>query len=270
MAKVAKDTRDVFYRRAKEEGWRARSAYKLLQIDEAYRIFEGVAHAVDLCAAPGSWSQVLSRKLYLPAVQEGRPAPRLVSVDLQPMAPIEGVRQLQGDITSLSTAQRVIEAFEGAQADLVVCDGAPDVTGIHDLDEFIQAQLLVAALAITAHILRRGGTFVAKMFTARETDLLYAQLKGVFSHVAVYKPKSSRAASQGNEWHRVDCFSTCAARSLFVYVLLVRMIHSVCRLLKNTSPTSLSRGLCRLHGLRAARGLRSSGPDASLCERFGL
>jgi tRNA (cytidine32/guanosine34-2'-O)-methyltransferase len=102
-----------------------------------------------LCAAPGSWSQVLSRRLYLPAlaaaqqpspaareidnddqdtqeIEVSKPLPRIVAIDLQPMAPIEGVIQLQGDITSEKTAAEVISHFRGGQADLVVCDGAPD------------------------------------------------------------------------------------------------------------------------------------------------
>lgn len=83
------------------------------------------------------------------------------------MAPIEGILQLQGDITSLSTANEVIASFQGEKADLVVCDGAPDVTGLHDLDEYVQGQLLLAALTITSHVLRPGGSFVAKIFRAR-------------------------------------------------------------------------------------------------------
>ena len=71
MGKSSKDKRDIYYRKAKEEGWRARSAFKLLQIDESFDIFRDVRHVVDLCAAPGSWSQVLSRKLYLPALARG-------------------------------------------------------------------------------------------------------------------------------------------------------------------------------------------------------
>ena len=89
----------------------------------------GVRNAVDLCAAPGSWSQVLSRQLYLPALRAGVPpadAPRIVAIDLQPMAPVEGVTQMQGDITSEATARGVIAHFDGGRADLVVCDGAPD------------------------------------------------------------------------------------------------------------------------------------------------
>mmetsp|Transcript_16978 Transcript_16978/g.47408 ORF Transcript_16978/g.47408 Transcript_16978/m.47408 type:complete len:305 (-) Transcript_16978:163-1077(-) len=196
MGKVSKDKRDIYYRKAKEDGWRARSAYKLLQINEAFNIFEGVQHVVDLCAAPGSWSQVLSRQVYVPAVAEGRAdLPKIVSVDLQPMAPIEGVIQLQGDITSLETAQQLISHFDGHKADLVVSDGAPDVTGLHDMDEFVQAQLILAAMTIVTAVLRPGGCFVAKIFRGRDIDLLYAQLRMFFPQVTVSKPKSSRNSS---------------------------------------------------------------------------
>lgn len=196
MGKVSKDKRDIYYRKAKEEGWRARSAFKLLQVDETFDIFNGVRHAVDLCAAPGSWSQVLSRKLYLPALKAGATdPPKIVAVDLQPMAPIEGVTLIQGDITSEKTALQVISHFEGHHADLVVCDGAPDVTGLHDLDEYVQAQLILAALTIVTHVLRPGGVFVAKIFRGKEIDLLYSQLKIFFPEVFCAKPRSSRNSS---------------------------------------------------------------------------
>jgi tRNA (cytidine32/guanosine34-2'-O)-methyltransferase len=98
MGRTSKDKRDIYYRRAKEEGWRARSAFKLLQIDESFNIFEGVNKVVDLCAAPGSWSQVLSRKL----IKDGENKTKIVAVDLQAMAPLPGVIQIQGDITKVS------------------------------------------------------------------------------------------------------------------------------------------------------------------------
>lgn len=151
----------------------------------------GVHHAVDLCAAPGSWSQVLSRRLYLPALRAGKPTPTIVAVDLQPMAPIEGVTLLQGDITSDATAAAVIQHFDGHKADVVVCDGAPDgtlcqrcmnvlhaptVTGLHDMDEFVQSQLVLAALSVVVAVLRPGCTFVAKIFRGRDISLLYSQV----------------------------------------------------------------------------------------------
>nr|DAD28432.1 TPA_asm: hypothetical protein HUJ06_029900 [Nelumbo nucifera] len=199
MGKASRDKRDIYYRKAKEEGWRARSAFKLLQIDEEFNIFEGVNRAVDLCAAPGSWSQVLSRKLYLPAKMSSEPKddnlPLIVAIDLQPMAPIEGVIQVQGDITNARTAEVVIRHFDGCKADLVVCDGAPDVTGLHDMDEFVQSQLILAGLTIVTHVLREGGKFIAKIFRGKDTSLLYCQLKLFFSVVTFAKPKSSRNSS---------------------------------------------------------------------------
>ncbi|XP_069018442.1 tRNA (cytidine(32)/guanosine(34)-2'-O)-methyltransferase [Embiotoca jacksoni] len=201
MGRSSKDKRDIYYRLAKEEGWRARSAFKLLQLDHEFNLFTGVNRAVDLCAAPGSWSQVLSRKLR-GREEKGEKGDKgeggevkIVAVDLQAMAPLPGVTQIQGDITKVSTAQEIIRHFEGHPADLVVCDGAPDVTGLHDVDEYIQAQLLLAALNITTHVLKPGGTFVAKIFRGKDVTLLYSQLKIFFSGVTCAKPRSSRNSS---------------------------------------------------------------------------
>ena len=121
MGRSSKDKRDVYYRLAKEEGWRARSAFKLMQIDEEFHIFKGVKKVVDLCAAPGSWSQVLAKKL---EVNKEDSDVKIVAVDLQAMAPLPGVITLQGDITKLETAKKIVGYFEGENADLVVCDGA--------------------------------------------------------------------------------------------------------------------------------------------------
>lgn len=196
MGKVSKDKRDIYYRKAKEEGWRARSAYKLMQIDDMFQILSGVKNVVDLCAAPGSWSQVLSRRLFLPAVEaKDENLPTIVAIDLQPMAPIEGVILLQGDITSQETADTVISYFDGNRADLVISDGAPDVTGLHDLDEYVQGQLILAALVIVSSTLKKGGTFVAKIFRGRDIGILYSQLKVLFKDVTIVKPKSSRNSS---------------------------------------------------------------------------
>ncbi|KAL0230142.1 hypothetical protein PCE1_003704 [Barthelona sp. PCE] len=186
----SKDRRDIFYRKAKEEGYRARSAFKLLQIDNEFDILSGVTRAVDLCAAPGSWSQVLAQRVN-PTAAEGR----LVAVDLNEIADIDGVTFLQGDITQVSTAESIIELFSGELADLVVCDGAPDVSGLHDLDEYIQAQLVLAAFNIASFLLRCGGTFLTKVFRASHSNLLVQQMKIFFDKVLYTKPTSSRASS---------------------------------------------------------------------------
>lgn len=194
MGKYSKDKRDIYYRKAKELGYRARSAFKLLQVDEEFNILKGVRRAVDLCAAPGSWSQVLSERLH-EECKDTEENPQIVAIDLQEMAPIPGVTQIQGDITRKQTAELIISHFDGAYADIVVSDGAPDVTGLHDVDEYIQAQLLLAALTITTHVLRPGGSFVAKIFRGRDVSLLYAQLEIFFADVVVAKPRSSRNSS---------------------------------------------------------------------------
>ncbi|KAJ3343418.1 hypothetical protein HDU83_005674 [Entophlyctis luteolus] len=207
--------RDVFYRRAKEDAWRARSAFKLLHIGASvsvgavFDIFRGVVRVVDLCAAPGSWSQVLARSLGARSTQPATTAlaaadpPRIVAVDLQKMAPIPGVIQLQGDITKQDTLDAIKAALgDGMKAQLVVCDGAPDVTGLHDMDEYIHAQLILAALNISIELLEPGGAFVAKMFRARDIDFMYSQMKLFFSAVSCVKPRSSRETS--NE-HFIVC-----------------------------------------------------------------
>jgi len=196
MGKSSKDKRDVYYRLAKEQGWRARSAFKLMQIDEQFGLFDGVTRAVDLCAAPGSWSQVLSKRLYADKSAADRDRVKIVAVDLQSMAPLPGVTQLKGDITKESTANEILGQFGDQPVDLVVFDGAPDVTGLHDLDEYIQAQLLLAAMNIATYLLRpRAGTFVGKIFRGKDVSILLAQLQIFFGDVTVAKPCSSRNSS---------------------------------------------------------------------------
>jgi tRNA (cytidine32/guanosine34-2'-O)-methyltransferase len=194
MGKSSKDKRDIYYRLAKEKGYRARSCFKLLQIDQEFSIFEGCKNVVDLCAAPGSWSQVLAERL---------PEAKIVAVDLQPMSPLEGTQvvQVQGDITKESTRKQIISLFSSGGdelADLVVCDGAPDVTGLHDLDEYMQSQLILSAFNISTRLLRPGGTFVAKIFRSKETIELYSQLHLAFENVWCFKPRSSRSSSIEN------------------------------------------------------------------------
>ena len=230
MGKLSRDKSDVYYRRAKEQGYRARSAYKLKQIIAEFNLFcpESVGvvqRAVDLCAAPGGWSQVLVEKMGASAVYDqdedddqrrkepnfvsielppssSSPPPTIVAVDLWPIEPLQGVHFIRGDITSYDTATSIIDYYCGERADLVVCDGAPDVTGLHAFDEYIQHQLLLAAINITTHILRPGGTFVAKIFRGRDVGLVYAQLRLLFADVTCAKPAASRNAS-------IESFAVC-------------------------------------------------------------
>lgn len=192
MGKSSKDKRDIYYRLAKEEGYRARSAYKLLQLAEEHDIFpREPTHVLDLCAAPGSWSQVLAQKLH--------PDSTILALDLQPITPLPGVITAVADITHPSTVTLIDDVFKGNKARLVVCDGAPDVMGLHDLDAYIQEELLLSALTLAKRVLAPGGTFVAKIFRG-QGDLE----KGIwdrmcspscFSRVSISKPRASRASS---------------------------------------------------------------------------
>ncbi|KRX25100.1 putative tRNA (cytidine(32)/guanosine(34)-2'-O)-methyltransferase [Trichinella nelsoni] len=192
MGKCSKDKRDVFYRLSKEEDYRARSSFKLKQINEEFGILKGVRRVVDLCAAPGSWSQVIREEMNK-SVHKDRSV--VIAVDIQEMAPIEGVVMIQADITEKDTVAKIKTFLPNDNADLVVCDGAPDVTGIHDLDEFLQGQLLVSALNIATMVLKSGGTFVSKIFRGKHPELLITQLKIFFNKVEYVKPRSSRGSS---------------------------------------------------------------------------
>ena len=202
MGKSSKDKRDIYYRLAKEKGYRARSAFKLLQINDEFDIFSKCKKVVDLCAAPGSWSQVLSEKLVQDLSDESSQIQsndvKIIAVDLQPMAPIHNVTQLQGDITKQETLDQIFKLFGGEMADLVVCDGAPDVTGLHDLDEYMQCQLIQSAYSFSRKILSPGGTFVSKIFRSGEIVDLYSQLVLTFENVFCFKPRSSRTSSMEN------------------------------------------------------------------------
>jgi len=196
MGRLSRDKRDIYYRLAKQKGYRARSAFKLLQIDAEFNVLSNIDRVVDLCAAPGSWSQVLAeRMLYNEKGEAIRDEKTIVAVDLQPMAPIDGVITLQGDITSTETARQIIQHFQGSKAQLIICDGAPDVTGLHDVDEYLQHQLLSAALDIGTRILEKGGTFLAKVFRGPNINYLTARMRLLFDHVCITKPASSRPSS---------------------------------------------------------------------------
>ncbi|KAI4292718.1 tRNA (cytidine32/guanosine34-2'-O)-methyltransferase [Pancytospora philotis] len=181
----SKDKRDPYYYRAKSMGYRARSAFKLLDIERSFAIFSGARNILDLCAAPGSWSQVLSRI-------EGV---RVVAVDVQDIVPIPGVVAIKEDITSEQCLAKIAAAFENDKADLVVCDGAPDVTGFHDLDEYLQMDLLTAALKLACRAAGPSSTFVGKCFRGEFIGHILGHFAKFYDSVQLLKPKSSRGAS---------------------------------------------------------------------------
>ena len=150
-----------------------------------------------MCAAPGSWSQVISEKLKENLGLEALLAePHIVSVDLWEMTPIEGCTIIKGDITREKTIQEIQSVFKGEQVDLVVSDGAPDVLGDHDFDQYVQHQLVLSALNIAVRVLKeKSGNFIAKVFRGKDIGLLVKQTKHFFEEVYVAKPKTCRNSS---------------------------------------------------------------------------
>ncbi|MES1920145.1 putative tRNA (cytidine(32)/guanosine(34)-2'-O)-methyltransferase, variant 2 [Bonamia ostreae] len=200
MGKYSKDRRDIFYRRAKEKGYRARSSFKLIQIDHHFGILKNCRRAVDLCAAPGGWSQVLSDSLSGLGENEGK----IIAVDLQSIAPINGVRMLKADITDPKTHAQIVKAFDGQKADLVLSDGAPDATGLDDMDYYVQNELVLSALKLAVQILENGGTFLAKIFRGKHINCVVSVCKELFENVCIAKPTASRNYSIGS----YCCFKT--------------------------------------------------------------
>ena len=203
---ISYSKRDVFYRKAKEEGFRARSVYKLKEIHYNYNILSPTSSKfVDLCAAPGSWTQMLR------ILTKSNKNAKIVSVDIQDIVPIEGVTIIKGDITRQETIEKILSNFNDEKIDVVIFDGAPDVTGLIDIDMYMQVELIIFALVIVMKLLKKGGTFVAKMFKvgavddmkeiirdnlyAVKSDFYYEKVKILFDNIFYFKPSSSRASS---------------------------------------------------------------------------
>ena len=203
---ISYSKRDIYYRKAKEEGFRARSVYKLKEIHYNYNILSpSSSKFVDLCAAPGSWTQMLR------ILTKSNKNAKIVSVDIQHIVPIEGVTIIKGDITRQDTIEKILSNFNDEKIDVVIFDGAPDVTGLIDVDMYMQVELIIFALVIVMKLLKKGGIFVAKMFKvgavddmkeiirdnlyAVKSDFYYEKVKILFDNVFYFKPSSSRASS---------------------------------------------------------------------------
>lgn len=178
---------DPFVLRARREGFRARAAYKLLEIDERDRLLRPGALVVDLGAAPGSWSQVAARRV--------GPRGRVVAVDLLPVDPLPGVEILQGDFTEQSLADRVTAALGGRPADLVFSDMAPNISGIASADQARAMHLAELALEFATGHLAPGGAFLVKVFQGEGFPAFRAEMLRRFASMFTRKPAASRDRS---------------------------------------------------------------------------
>ena len=178
-------TKDEYYNRAKQEGYRSRAAYKLKQLDETADLVSEGDTIIDLGAAPGGWSQV--------AAELAGDMGTVVAVDRQRIDAIDGVETVRGDMTDESTRNEVLDAV--GTADVVVSDMAPNMTGEYDLDHARSVHLARTAFETALELLAPGGDFVAKVFEGPDTDDLRADIDEEFEYVRSVHPEASRDAS---------------------------------------------------------------------------
>jgi len=181
---LARQLNDPYVRAAKEQGWRSRAAFKLLELDDRYHLIGKGCRVVDLGAAPGGWAQV--------AVKRG--AARVVGVDLLPMDPVSGATILVGDFMD-DTMPDQLSALLGGPADLVLSDMAPNTTGHNATDHLRIMGLADLALHFAVQVLTPGGAFVAKVFQGGSEKTMLAQMKRHFAVVRHAKPPASRKGS---------------------------------------------------------------------------
>jgi len=174
---------DTYFQKAKEAGYRARSAFKLLQIQEKFHILRRGQRVLDLGAAPGSWSQV--------AGQIVGSSGRVVAVDLQAIDPLPGVETIQGDMTAADVQAQMLEAA-GGTVHVVLSDAAPNSTGIRLRDHVLSVELVRAALAVAQQALQPGGHLVAKVFEGEDLPQLIVDLRQVFEKVKPHYPAATR------------------------------------------------------------------------------
>jgi len=183
---INKQKRDIYVRQSQIDGYRARSAYKLIEIDEKFKILKNGISVIDLGASPGSWSQYITR-----TVKSGR----LVSIDIKGMEEIENTIQIKGDFTDLDSQKKIKGLFK-SKVDVVVSDMAVNTTGIKDIDAIYTGELAMEAMNFSKEMLVKEGRFVSKIFLGSSFNEIVALGKKLFKEVKVFKPKSSRKESK--------------------------------------------------------------------------
>ena len=183
---INKQRRDTYVRQSKVDGYRARSAYKLIEINEKFKIFKGGMCVLDIGAAPGSWSQYVSK-----TVKNGK----IISVDLKKMEKIENTIQIKGDFTTQET-QDDIKNYLDKVFDVVMSDMAVNTTGIKNIDSIQTGELCKEAMIFSKDVISNNGFFISKIFMGGTFNEIVALGKKIFKEVKVFKPKSSRKDSK--------------------------------------------------------------------------
>ena len=178
---------DPFVHLAKKHGYRARAAFKLKELNDKWQLIKKGMVIVDLGAAPGSWSQVLSQEL--------NGTGKIIALDLLPMEPIANVEFLQCDFSAVNAENFLKTALNNAAPDLILSDMAPNISGVKSVDQAKSVALAELALDFARQFLKNDGAFVVKVFQGAELDSFVAEMQSVFHKVLRLKPKASRPRS---------------------------------------------------------------------------
>jgi 23S rRNA (uridine2552-2'-O)-methyltransferase len=182
-----RQARDPYVVQARREGFRSRAVYKLEQILQKEKILKPGMVCIDLGAAPGGWSQLVSSKL------KGRC--RIIAIDLLPMDSLPSVEQIQGDFREDETLRTLLATIKDAPVDLVMSDMAPNISGNKVVDQPRSVHLAELALELASKVLKRQGSFICKLFQGQGTDAFVAEARRSFERVRIIKPKASRPGS---------------------------------------------------------------------------
>ena len=183
---INKQKRDIYVRQSKVDGYRARSAYKLIEIDKKFKIFKNKMTILDIGAAPGSWSQYVGK-----IVTNGK----IISVDLKKMKKINNTIQITGDFTN-PIIQDQIKNKLTSKAEVVMSDMAVNTTGVKNLDSIQTGELCKEAMIFSKDVISPDGFFISKIFMGSSFNEIVALGKKIFKEVKVFKPQSSRKESK--------------------------------------------------------------------------
>jgi len=185
---IARHLSDPFVKQAQRDGYRSRSAYKLIELNEKYRLIRPGMRVMDLGSAPGGWSQVAGKLVG----EKGR----ILATDILPMDELKNVDFIQGDFTDDATLERIFEWLGAGKFDLIISDIAPNISGIESADQGRSIWFLELALDTVRKTLKPGATFVAKMFQGSGSDEYLKELRTHFEKVLIRKPEASRKESR--------------------------------------------------------------------------
>jgi len=184
---------DQYVKKAKQDGYRSRASYKLLELDKKDKLFRPGMSVVDLGSAPGGWSQIAAK---LVNNSGGSAKGRVYASDILPMDHLPGVAFIQGDFTEEAVFEQLMSLMGGAKADLVISDMAPNMSGMADVDQPRSMYLVELALDMSRQVLKPGGVFVAKVFQGEGFEELMKDCRSSFGKVLTRKPEASRPRSR--------------------------------------------------------------------------